>query len=288
MARAHAWESQPIVLARDGGFFRKQAITISALPMQGGVDALQAVISGSADVAIGVGIGAVLRAYSRGAPVRILLPVLTGAGDHFWYVKADAALRTLGEASDTQTLAYSTAGSLSHEIVLGFARERGVKAKPVATGSPAATLVRVMSGAVDIGWAPAPFGLKEVGEGTIRIVARGADATWLAGRTSRVAIVNVDILKTRKDVLSRFARGYRQMLDWMYADGRAAGSYAEAVHLSRDIVQSEIAQYYPKAALQTAALANLDGAMKDAVRMKILDAPLTREQLAELVQIPAD
>ena len=33
-------------------------------------------------------------------------------------------------------------------------------------------------------------------------------------------------------------------------------------------------------------LSDLDGAMKDAVDVKFLDAPLTKEQLLELIQIP--
>jgi len=33
-------------------------------------------------------------------------------------------------------------------------------------------------------------------------------------------------------------------------------------------------------------MADLDGAVKDAVALKFLDTPLTKEQLAEFLQIP--
>ena len=33
-------------------------------------------------------------------------------------------------------------------------------------------------------------------------------------------------------------------------------------------------------------MADLDGAVRDAVKLKFLDAPLTKEQLSELIQIP--
>jgi NitT/TauT family transport system substrate-binding protein len=33
-------------------------------------------------------------------------------------------------------------------------------------------------------------------------------------------------------------------------------------------------------------MADLDGAMRDAVKLKFLDAPLTKEQLAEFIQVP--
>jgi NitT/TauT family transport system substrate-binding protein len=33
-------------------------------------------------------------------------------------------------------------------------------------------------------------------------------------------------------------------------------------------------------------MADLDGAIRDAVKLKFLDAPLTKEQVAEFIQIP--
>src|SRR5262249_34231411 len=51
-------------------------------------------------VAIGqINVGAALRAFARGAPVRILLPAFTGRGDLFWYVKADSPLKTVKDIS---------------------------------------------------------------------------------------------------------------------------------------------------------------------------------------------
>ena len=38
--------------------------------------------------------------------------------------------------------------------------------------------------------------------------------------------------------------------------------------------------------MQTEKMADLDGAVTDAVKLKFLDAPLTKEQLAEFLQIP--
>ena len=38
--------------------------------------------------------------------------------------------------------------------------------------------------------------------------------------------------------------------------------------------------------MQTDQMADIDGVVKDAVALKFLDAPLTKEQLAEFLQIP--
>ena len=47
-----------------------------------------------------------------------------------------------------------------------------------------------------------------------------------------------------------------------------------------------MAKFHPKEALQTDHFADLDGAVRDAVKLKFLDKPLTKEQLAEFLQIP--
>ena len=122
-------------------------------------------ISGSADLGAGVGVAGAMRAFSKGAPVRLLLPAFTGTGDLYWYVKADSPIKSLKDTTDKNTIAYSTNGSSSHNIVASFTQELGAKAKPTATGGPPGTLTSVMSGQVDIGWAAPPFGMKEIKEG---------------------------------------------------------------------------------------------------------------------------
>ena len=70
-------------------------------------------------------------------------------------------------------------------MVKAFIKECKLDVKPIATGSPPATLTNVMSDQVDIGWASPPFGLKEIDEGKIHLVARGSDTTdHAAGRPS--------------------------------------------------------------------------------------------------------
>src|SRR5262249_59058997 len=127
-----------------------------------------------ADLGAGVGVAGVMRAFSRGAPVRILLPAFTGTGDLFWYVKADSPLRGIKDITPNNTIAYSTSGSSSNNLVLAFIDELGVKAKPTATGGPACTLTPVLSGQIDIGWAGPPFRMKELKEGKSRILNHGS------------------------------------------------------------------------------------------------------------------
>ena len=280
------WENQMPTLGQDVGIFKKHGLVLDNFGTAGAGETLQPIIAGSADIGIGVGVAGVMRVFSRGAPVRILLPAFTGTGDLYWYVKADSPLKTLADATDRNTIAYSTSGSSSNNIVVAFVQELGVKAKPIATGSPPATLTAVMSGQVDIGWGAFPIALKEVEGGKVRIIARGSDIASLDKQTVRAVVVNADVLKSRKDAVLAFAKAYRETVDWMYSDPDAIKRYAAKVSSPEEFVARSIPKIYPKASLQTDEMKDPDGIQRDAVKLKFLDQPLSKDQLAQLLQIP--
>ena len=280
------WENQPPTLGQDAGIFAKHNLKIEAVGTQGAGETIQAVISGSADLGAGVGVAGVMRAFAKGAPVRILLPAFTGTGDLYWYVKADSPIKSVKDITDKHTIAYSTSGSSSNNLVLAFGQELGVKAKPTATGGPPGTLTSVMSDQIDIGWASPPFGVKEIKEGKIRIVIRGSDVPSLRGQTVRAIIVNADALKNKKDAIMRFVKAYREAADWMYSDPKAMAMYAQKIKADEGLIRESVAEFHPKAAMQSDKMADLEGAIADAVKLKFLDAPLTKEQVDEFLQIP--
>jgi NitT/TauT family transport system substrate-binding protein len=280
------WENQAPTLGQDAGIFKKYNLNLENFGTAGAGETIQAVISGSADIGAGVGLAGAMRAFSKGAPVRVILPAFTGTSDLYWYVKADSPIKSLKDATDKNTVAYSTSGSSSNNIVVAFVEELGLKAKPTSTGGLPGTLTSVMTGQIDIGWAAPPFGLKELNEGKIRIIARGSDVPSLRGQTVRVLIANAGALESKKDAIVRFVKGYREAVDWMYADPAAITAYAKKIESSPDIVRQSISEFQPKATQQSDELKDLDGAMRDAVKLKFLDAPLTADQLKVFVQIP--
>ena len=286
MGQINNWENQPPSLGQEAGIFKKYGLTVEMTGSAGAGETIQAVISGSADLGGGVGVAGALRAMSKGAPIRILLPAFTGTSDLYWYVKSDSPLKTLKDTTDKNTIAYSTNGSSSNNIVLAFVEELGAKAKPTATGSPPGTLTAVMSGQVDIGWAAPPFGLQEIKDGKIRILARGSDVPSLRGQTVRAIIVNTESLKTKKAAIMKFVDAYREAADWMYSDPKAMEMYAAKVKVPVEIVKQSAADFQPKATIQSDEMKDMDGIVRDAIKLKFLDQPLTKEQVADFVQIP--
>ena len=243
-------------------------------------------IAGSVDIGVGIGIMGALAAFSKNAPVRVLGAETTGAADLFWYVKADSPIKTLKD-TDGKTIAFSGKGSSTDGIVTAFMKQYDLKAKPTATGGPSATLTAVMSGQIDVGWSAPPFGLAQLDKGEIRIIASGNDASVFKGQTVRILAVNAQALESRKAVLDRYMQAYRETIDWMYSDPAAIKLYAEWLKIPESIARRTRDGFFPKAALDPDRIVGLDTIIVDAVALKYTPAPLSKEQLAQLIQNPA-
>jgi len=275
------WENAAPELGQKAGFFKKRGLVLELLYTQGAGETLQAVISSSVDIGVGVGTAGVLGAFAKGAPVRAIANSTTGADDLFWYVPAASPIKSIKDANG-KTIAYSTNGSSTNLAVLAFNREFGVQAKPVATGSPASTFTQTMTGQVDIGWSSPPFGVSDLQAGRIRIVVRESDVPVFRNQTVRLMIANAQTAEQRHDVVERYLQAYRETLDWMYSDPAALNAYAEWVGISESLAKEVRDQFYPKDNLRLDRLSGLDDAMADAVSLKFLPAPLTKAQTDEL------
>jgi NitT/TauT family transport system substrate-binding protein len=275
------WENAPAELGQKAGFFKKRGLNLELLYTQGAGETLQAVISSSVDIGIGVGTAGVLGAFAKGAPVRAIANSTTGADDLFWYVPAASPIKSIKDAGG-KTIAYSTNGSSTNLAVLAFNRELGLQAKPVATGGPAATYTQTMTGQVDIGWSSPPFAVADWQQGKIRIIVRESDVPAFRNQTVRLMIANTATVEQRREVIERFLLAYRETLDWMYSDPAALKAYAEWVGISETLAKEVRDQFFPRENLRLDRLSGLDEAMADAVSLKFLPAPLTRAQLDDL------
>jgi NitT/TauT family transport system substrate-binding protein len=280
------WDTSVPELGKRAGIFKKHGLELDILYTQGGGETQQAVLSGSVDVGVAAGTLGVFGAFSKGAPVRIICAQVTGVAD-YWYVRADSPLKTIKDATAETTVAYSTNGSSTHTIVRGFTKAYGLKAKPVATGGPPGTFTQVMSGQINVGWAAPPFGIDAIDQNKIRIVGRGNDLPEIKDQTVRLLITNVQTLQRRKDVIDRFMQAYRETVDWMYSSPQAMTEYAQFANISEDLAKRIRDEFFSKAMLVPDKIQGIDALMADAVEFKNISAPLTKEQLNELLQIPA-
>jgi len=279
------WDSAVPELGQRAGIFRKHGLTLDILYTQGGAEAQQAVIAGSCDIAVAIGVDGTIGAFARGAPLRIIGNEMVGSPDTYWYVPAASPIRSVRDL-DGKTISYSVQGSSSHAAVLALLQQYNVNAKPVATGNHATTLTMTMTGQIDVGRGAAPIGLDLVEEGKTRIIVRGSDIKARGDKTVRVLAANLQVLEKRKDAVVRFVQAYRETLDWMYSSPEAVKLYAEKMKMPEELVVLQRDQFNPKDAMLPDRLSDLDLVMEDAVALKFLDKPMTKDELTELFQIP--
>lgn len=277
------WDTAVLELGTKAGIFKKHDLELEVVYTSGSGETLQPVVSGSVDMGFAVGTLGAMAAYSKGAPVRIIGAQATGAAD-YWYAKKPE-IKTLKDSAD-KTIAFSSNGSSTQSVVRAFISEFNLTAKPQATGNPSATLTAVMTDQVDIGWASPPFGLKEIEEGKIHIVAKATDAKLVRGQTIRVIVANADALAKRKAVMERFMVAYRETVDYMYsANPQVLKDYAEFVKVGEPMAKRVRDEFFPKSLLNPDTIEGLDSLIPEAVSLKFIPAPLTKQQIAELIQI---
>ncbi len=259
-AQRGAWESAAPELGQSAGIFSKHGITLDVVYTREG-EAESSVASGSSDVGIGVGTVGVLRAYGKGAPLRVIGASTTGTAN-YWYVQAASVIKAVKDING-KTIAYWTSNVASKYDVFDLIKQyRLNKARPVV-------------------------GVDAVEQGKTRVVARASEVPAIRRDTVRVLITNDDTLQKRKDVLARFMQAYRETVDWMYSDPAALKRYAELAGVSEGIAKRLRDEFFTKDMLAPDKVVGLDAIMKDAITSRYIPTPLSKAQIAELIQIPA-
>jgi NitT/TauT family transport system substrate-binding protein len=278
-----AWDAGIAELGQRGGIFKKHGLDLDILYTTAGPESIQAMIAGSIDISVASGVSAAVGTFGKGAPIRIISSEMTGAPDLYWFVPADSPIKTIDDLNG-KTVAFSAVGSSSHGSLLALIAQYHLTAKPTPTGNIASTITQTMTKQVDVGFGAAPFGLDLVEAGKARIIATGSDVAALRTRAVRVNLVGATTLQNRRDAIVRFMQGYKETVDWMYSSPDALKIYGDYSGLPEAIVQRVI-KLIPKEALQTDEIKGIDDIVADAVTQKFLTAPLTADQIKELIQI---
>src|ERR1700730_1918980 len=115
-----SWEGSIPELGQQQGIFRKHGLDLEILYTARGGETLQAVISGAGDIGLSAGTLGVMGAFAKSAPIRIIAASSTGSRELFWYVLASSPMKTIHDAKEGATVAYSTTGASTHIAVLRF------------------------------------------------------------------------------------------------------------------------------------------------------------------------
>jgi NitT/TauT family transport system substrate-binding protein len=272
-------------IGKNAGFFARHGLDLDLVYTDGGGETQQAVVSNSAQIGVTSGLLGAFSLYAKGAPVRVIGASYSGGSQIYWFVPAGSPVKTAQDL-DGKTVAYSSFSSASHVGALALQKYYKLNFKLTQTGSAAATLTATMSGQVDAGWAGAPFAIKQLDEGQIRMVMKAGDAPDVDKQTVRVIIANADALKATPDLFERYLAGYRDTVDWIFSTPEGFKAYADFSSLSEPLARRALSEFLPRAALDPGHITGIDEAMADAVTFRFIPAPLTKAQVEDLIQVP--
>jgi NitT/TauT family transport system substrate-binding protein len=278
------WNSSFVEFGQREGFFKAEGLDLEVFWTQGGAETMQTVISGSVDIAMATGFLGVVGAYFKGAPVRVIAAESTGVYEAYWYVKADSPIKTIKDL-EGKTIAYSRPGSSTNMMVLNLMKQYGINAKAVSTGGLPATHTQVMTGQIDVGWAVAPFGVKDLNEGKIRVVVKAGDIKDMQGQTIRVHVANLESLKTKREAIVKFMRALSKSIDWAYSDPKVFTYYAEIAKVTPDVAKRAVADFYPKAMFQLTEIRGLQKTLDEALQYKRISEKKTEKDAAGMFDI---
>jgi len=272
-------------IGKNAGMFARHGLDLDLVYTDGGGETQQAVVSNSAQIGVTSGMLGAMSLFAKGAPVRVIGSSYSGGSQIYWYVPAGSAVKTPQDL-DGRSVSYSNFSSASHVGLLALQKYYKLNFKLTQTGNAAATLTATMSGQIDAGWAGAPFGIKQLDAGQIRVVMKAGDAPEVDKQTVRVIIANADALHAKPDLFARYLAGYRDTVDWIFSTPEGFDAYAKFSELSAAQAKRALAEFLPRAALDPNRITGIDEAIADAVTYKFISTPLTKAQMTQLIQVP--
>ena len=279
----------PVYIAQDKGFYRENNIDVDAVFTRGGGENVQAVVSGDAQIGLGTGTLAVISAFVKKAPIKIVAAEITGM-DAFWYVLANTPMRKLEDLAGKK-IAYSRPGASSHMAVLGIAdqiKAKGLKpAEPVSLGGIPEVYTALRTGQTDAAWSVAPFQLDRVEKGELRVVVRGEEITAMKEITARVHFVNNNFAAKNPDAVRGFFRAQQKALDYMF-DHKEDTAKIWIRRAELKFPESAVLKtwdFYNRAAMTLKPIRGLQATIEDGIRNKFLTQPLTQAETNALVDL---
>ena len=279
----------PVYVAQEKGFYRENNIDVDAVFTRGGGENVQAVVSGDAQIGLSTGTLAIISAFVKKAPIKIVGAEITGL-DSFWYAQSNTPIRRLEDLAGKK-IAYSRPGSSTHMGTLAIAdqiKAKGLKPPELLSlGGIPEVYTAVRTGQADSGWSVPPYELDRVEKGELRVVVKGDELVSLRDITPRVHFVNNAFAAKNPEAVRGFFRAQQKALDYMFENKADTAKIwirrAELKFPEPAVLKTW--DYYSRAAMALKPIRGLQATIEDGIRNKFLTQPLTQAEINALVDL---
>ena len=281
-----AWDSVFPAIAVNKGFFKEQNLEVTTINATGGSDTVQVLTTGSVQFATPTSVHAVITAYQKGAPIRIVANQLTGAPDIYFYAMATGPIKKPADMN-LKKVGYSRPGSVTHILIQNYMKENNLKAQLISTGGMPASRTMLETGQIDVAWGASPFALDGVRDGKYRMVFNGDDVKAAKTVVNRVTCTSADILKNNPALVRRFLAAYQKAVDYVYGPNleEALKMYAEVNKMTVAEAREALKYFGDKKSHDLAEFHRFDEAVNQTVEFGLIKEKLTDAQVKELVRL---
>lgn len=277
-------------VAKEKGFFKEVGLDVETVIVSGGGENVQAVVSGSVQIALATGPFAVMSAFQKGAPVKILSAEMTSASDLYWYSLANSPYKKMEDLAGKR-VAFSNPGSSSHQAVLAVVdqlKAKGLQApQPVALGRMPDVFTAIKTGQAEAGYAAPPLFMDRLEKGEIQIVFKGEEIEKLKEVTVRVNFARSDWVEKNPETVRAFFRAYNKTMDFMLAN-RQETAKLWIKHGKFDISEATAVKaidFYTRASVALKPIKGIPSTMEDAIKFKFLTQPLSQAEMEKLIDL---
>lgn len=214
----------PLVVADELGYFEEEGVNVTLTDLQSGTKALEAVASGSADVAASF-YDHTLRMQSKGQDYKAFVVLSDSPGAVLAVPPAKASSITSVEGLKGQAVGVAAPGSAEDayfSLVLGQAGLTMSDVSSVSTGTGASAVAALESGQVSAGWMYEPafsqFADRNPGTGTLvdtRTVEGNKAMFGDGGYAAETLYAKAAWVDSRGDDARKVATAVKRALEWM-------------------------------------------------------------------------
>lgn len=278
------WDTSQPTFCKERGEFAKAGLDVQITPTRGGSETVQAIIAGGADIGYSPGTSAVIAAYAKGAPIKIVGSEFVGQNDTFFYVPANSPIKTIDDIAGKK-VAYPRPGGATEAVLFGLKAERKLDFTAVSTGGIDATRTMTMTGQVDVGYSFPPSGLDAVTSGEIRVLFAGDVVASQKNISARVNIAHADFLKKKPGTARKFFKVLDECVDWAYKNiDESAKMYADLNKISVPVAK-EALKFYGRDQLRFTPVKGFEASIKGAIEGRFIDKDLTAQQKTDIFDL---
>ncbi len=278
------WDTSQPTFCKERGEFAKAGLDVQITPTRGGSETVQAIIAGGADLGYSPGTSAVLAAYTKGAPIKIVGSEFVGQNDTFFYVPANSPIKTIEDIAGKK-VAYPRPGGATRG---GAARSQGgaqARLHRGIDGGYRRDTHHDHDGASGCRLFVSALGLDAVTSGEIRVLFAGDVVASQKNISARVNIAHVNFLKNKRDTAKKFFKILDECIDWSYKNpDQSAKMYADINKISLPVAK-EALKFYGRDQLRFTPIKGFDESIKGAIDGKFIEKDLTAQQKTDIIDL---